>query len=146
CPGARETARRSLGWPTEGRILLTVRRLTARMGLDNLIRAMAVVRRAMPDVSLVIAGEGPMRESLGQMIEKLGLRDVVHLAGRVPAEALPMYYRAADLFVLPTAAAEGFGLATIEALACNVPAFGTPVGGTIEVLGRVNADLLFEDA
>jgi glycosyltransferase involved in cell wall biosynthesis len=145
CPGARDTARRALGWSAGGQILFTVRRLTARMGLDNLIRSMAEVRKTVPNVSLVIAGEGPMREALGQMIVELGLRDVVRLAGRVPAEELPTYYRAADLFVLPTAAAEGFGLATVEALACNIPAFGTPVGGTVEVLGRVNADLLFED-
>lgn len=146
CPGSREAARRSLGWPARGRVLFTLRRLTPRMGIENLIDAMAEVRSAVPDVSLVIGGDGPMRAEWAQRITRLGLGDRVRLAGRLPEEQLCTYYQAADLFVLPTAAAEGFGLVTIEALACNLPVFGTPVGGTLEVLRRVNPDLLFPDA
>jgi glycosyltransferase involved in cell wall biosynthesis len=116
------------------------------MGLENLIWAMSAVRDAVPGVSLVIGGDGPLRDTLRHMIEERGLQGSVRLAGRLPDEQLRTYYQAADLFVLPTAAAEGFGLVTVEALACNVPAMGTPVGGTVEVLRRVNPDLLFEDA
>jgi glycosyltransferase involved in cell wall biosynthesis len=145
-PGSREAARQALGWPAQGLVLFTLRRLTSRMGIENLIDAMAEVHRAVPGVSLVIGGDGPLREALIRQIADRGLQGVVRLAGRVPDEQLCTYYQAADLFVLPTAAAEGFGLVTVEALACNVPAFGTPVGGTVEVLRRVNPELLFEDA
>jgi len=51
----------------------------------------------------------------------------------------------ADLFVLPTLELEGFGLVTIEALASGVPVLGTPVGGTVEILEKLNPNLLFKD-
>ena len=51
----------------------------------------------------------------------------------------------ADLFVLPTLELEGFGLVTLEALASGVSALGTPVGGTVEILKKLNPKLLFRD-
>ena len=51
-------------------------------------------------------------------------------------------YRAADLFVLPTRALEGFGLVTVEALACGCPVVGTPIGATPEILGGLEPRLL----
>src|SRR5207249_11624167 len=54
--------------------------------------------------------------------------------GFIPDETLPSYYHAADVFVLPTRELEGFGLVTVEALACGTPVLGTPVGATPEVL------------
>jgi glycosyltransferase involved in cell wall biosynthesis len=61
----------------------------------------------------------------------------------VPREHLPFYYRSADLFLLPTLAIEGFGLATVEALASGVPAMGTRIGGTVEILKHIDDKLLF---
>ena len=51
-------------------------------------------------------------------------------------------FAAADLFVLPTLAYEGFGMATLEALACGTPVVGTPVGATPEILGPLDPRLL----
>jgi len=66
--------------------------------------------------------------------------------GFITEDDLPDYYRMADLFVLPTLELEGFGLITLEALASGVPVLGTPVGGTIEILSRLDPRYLFKDA
>ena len=58
---------------------------------------------------------------------------------------MPLYYQAADLFILPSRCLEGFGLVTLEALSCGTPVLGTPVGGTKEILGRLDKELLFKD-
>src|SRR5262249_6843879 len=144
-PGPREAARRRLGLPLDRPIVLTVRRLTPRMGLDRLIRAAALVADRVPECLLLIGGKGPWRPQLESLIAKLGLEGNVRLLGFIPDEALPLYYQAADLFVLPSIAAEGFGLVTLDALACDLPVLGTPAGGIVEVLSAIDPELLFPD-
>jgi glycosyltransferase involved in cell wall biosynthesis len=139
----RGEARRRLGLPQDRPLLLSVRRLYARMGLENLVQAMASVVQRHPQALLLIGGRGPLQGELERAIVARGLGENVRLLGYVADEALPMYYRAADLFVLPTAALEGFGLATLEALACGTPVLGTPVGGTVDILRGLDVGLLF---
>jgi glycosyltransferase involved in cell wall biosynthesis len=126
-------------------ILFTVRNLVKRMGLENLVEAMKMVVPNHPEVQLIIGGEGPLRQTLAQQIRCLGLDAHIFLAGFIEEQALPRYYRMADLFVLPTEALEGFGLVTVEAMAAGLPVVGTPVGGTIEILNRFDPSFLFRD-
>jgi UDP-N-acetylglucosamine 2-epimerase (non-hydrolysing) len=130
-PGDRTAARQRLGLDPSGEFLFTVRRLEPRMGLDSLLHALA-----LGDVgaSLAIAGTGSMRGQLEKLAAQLGLNGRVQFLGQVPDDELPDWYRAADAFVLPTAAYEGFGMVTAEALACGTPVVGTPVGATPELL------------
>jgi glycosyltransferase involved in cell wall biosynthesis len=79
---------------------------------------------------------------LERLVRDLDLKHAVTLAGFLPEEQLADYYRAADLFVLPTASLEGFGLVTVDALACGTPVLGTPVGATAEILEPLDARLL----
>jgi len=123
-------------------VLLTVRNLVPRMGLGTLIRAMVRVRQAIPHVQLLIGGSGPLRAELETQVKTLHLEGCVRFLGFVPEDALPDYYRAANLFVLPTARLEGFGLVTIEALASGTPVFGTRIGATEEILGALDPALL----
>jgi glycosyltransferase involved in cell wall biosynthesis len=104
------------------------------MGLENLIEAVAQVKAVFPDVFLAVAGRGRLEEELSQRCRWLGLDDDVSLLGFVDDDALVRHYQAADLFVLPSVAFEGFGLVTLEALACGTPVLGTPVGATPEIL------------
>lgn len=116
-------------------IFLTVRRLTPRMGHELLLEAFASVVENCPDARLYIAGDGPLRETLERKTTSLRIDDRTTFLGYVPDSDLPSAYATADLFVLPTTELEGFGLATLEALASGTPVIGTPIGGTVEVLG-----------
>jgi len=134
--GSREKNRERFGIGP-GPVALTVRRLVERMGIDLLIRAAAEV----PGLQVVIGGDGPLRAELEALAASLKVP--AKFLGYVKEEDLPFLYRAADLFVLPTRALEGFGLVAIEAMACGTPAMGTPVGAIPEVLGPLK--LLFDD-
>jgi phosphatidylinositol alpha-1,6-mannosyltransferase len=126
------------GEETEAPILLAVARLEARKGVQEAIRALALVRREVPAARLVVVGEGPYRRELERLSEALGLRDSVHFAGRISDEELAAAYRTASLLVFtPTPRAEqgereGFGIVCLEANACGCPvvAWASADGGT----------------
>jgi glycosyltransferase involved in cell wall biosynthesis len=131
-PGdGRRAARERLGLTTGRPLLLTVRRLEARMDAVALL-----------DVDLVIGGVGSLESELRAHTARRGMQERVRFAGRIADKALPDWYRAADAFVLPTVAYEGFGLVTAEALACGTPVVGTPVGATPELLAPLDARLV----
>ena len=141
----KKEIRKSLNIPEYKFILLTVRNLVPRMGLENLLEAIALVQERIKDVCCIIGGEGMLRNKLETQVKALQLEDVVSLHGFVPEEHLPLYYQMADFFILPTTALEGFGLITVEAMACGTPVLGTPVGGTREILNKFDPGFLFKD-
>jgi len=138
----RAGVRQGLGVPADAPVLLTVRNLEARMGLDLLLRAVALLRSRVPGLRLLVGGSGSLRGELEGLAASLGLGDHVRFLGFVPEADLPRYYQAADLFVLPTRELEGFGLVAAEALACGTPVVGTPVGAIPEVLAGLDPDLV----
>jgi glycosyltransferase involved in cell wall biosynthesis len=142
----RAAARAALGLGPRTPLLFTVRNLEARMGLDRLLEAMARVRYFHPHAHLVVAGTGSRADELRQQAAALGIDGIVDFVGFVDDARLVAYYQAADAFVLPTRELEGFGLVTVEALACGTPVLGTPVGATPELLGPLEPALLFRDA
>ena len=141
----RSALREALLLPADRPVLLTVRRLEARMGLDNLILAAGQIVERAPELDflLVIGGKGALQNKLEELVKQNDLKDKVRLVGVIPREHLPHYYRSADVFILPTLSIEGFGLVTVEALASGLPVLGTPVGGTVEILKGVDESLLF---
>ena len=141
----KREVRERLHLPREKTILLTVRNLVSRMGIENLIRAMQEIVKSMPDIVLIIGGTGPLKNDLSVMSRRLNLDHHIQFVGFIPEAALPEYYQSADIFVLPTVELEGFGLVTLEALASGTPVLGTPVGGTQEILSRFDSRFLFQD-
>ncbi len=106
-------------------LLLSVGRLRYYKGLDDLIRALP----AIPQARSVIVGSGPMETEWKELARSVGVADRVMFAGEVPDEALPLYYAASDIFVLPAnARAEAFGTVIVEALAAGKPVISTEVG------------------
>lgn len=141
---SRREARQALGWPLDRPIIVAVRRLVKRMGLEELIAAMVAVRQAVPDALLHIAGKGPLMGDLQTQIDQNGLGDHVRLLGYVSDDDLPRLYRAADLSVVPTASLEGFGLIAAESLAAGTPVLVTPVGGLPEVVADLSPSLVMK--
>jgi glycosyltransferase involved in cell wall biosynthesis len=139
---ARAAARAALGvapgWP----LILTARRLVRRVGIDILLEAFAILRGKGVAFSAIIAGDGAQRVALEGLCAALGLDAQVAFHGRMSDAELVERYRAADVFALPTRSLEGFGLATLEALACGTPVVATDVGATPELLGAVGGGLL----
>ena len=139
-PADREGARERLGVTAATRLVFTVRRLAPRMGLENLI-ASASLLDDVAGLRVAVAGGGRGVE-LTALRDRLGLEGRVDLLGYVSDADLALWHRAADLFVLPTVAYEGFGLATAEALASGTPVVGTRVGATPELLEPLDPRLL----
>jgi glycosyltransferase involved in cell wall biosynthesis len=139
----RGAVREELGIPHDRNVLLTVRDLEPRMGIEAFLEALA---RMSPERTLgIVGGTGPLSVTLAHEARRLGVDRLVRFVGHIPEDELPLYYQAADLFVLPTRAHEGFGLVTVEALACGTPVVATPVGATPEILGPLDPRLLSED-
>ncbi|MDP3244875.1 MAG: glycosyltransferase family 4 protein [bacterium] len=145
-PSDKKTAKEKLGLNAERPLILTVRRLTARMGLRELLYAAEIVKRYFAKVNFLVAGEGPLKETLVNEIGQLNLQGTVSFVGKVPLNDLPLYYQAADAFILPTAAFEGLGMATLEALASGLPVIGTPIGATPEILNKLSPALITKSA
>ena len=123
-----------------GLLVLTARRLEPRMGVENLVEALSLLDDER--VVLAVAGTGPSENEVARRARDLGLGDRVRLLGRVSEDDLRSLYAAADLFVLPSVAYEGFGMSTVEALAAGTPVLGTAVGATPEIVADLGADFV----
>jgi len=131
-PGSKEDARTTLGRDPHTRQLLYVGRLDPVKALDVLLDACRVLRDGEQEFEVNLVGEGPMRELLTAKARRLGLGDRIHFWGPLPLNQLPDWYRAADVFVLPSRS-EGVPNVLLEALACRTPFVATRVGGVPEV-------------
>jgi glycosyltransferase involved in cell wall biosynthesis len=140
-PIDRAVLRREMGLDA-GPIVFVMRRLVRRMGLEILLDAFARVRRELPDARLIVGGSGPLEGALRTQSASLGLQEAVSFTGRLSDVDLVRHYQCADLTVMPTVALEGFGLSTVESLACGTPVVGTTEGGTAEILGPFDQRLL----
>ncbi|MBW3620347.1 MAG: glycosyltransferase family 4 protein [Actinobacteria bacterium] len=135
-PNAVDVDRFARALPIPGDLpptLLFVGRLERRKGLEQLIRAMMILKPERPDVRLLIVGEGPERDRCQEMIPARLRSDVVFL-GRVDLDDLPRFYRSADLFVSPALGGESFGIVLLEAMAAGTPVVASDIPGYRSVL------------
>lgn len=143
-PMEKAKAREALGLEPSGRYILFVGRINERKGVRYLIEAMPAILRDYPSTRLLLVG-GIRRErifsDLKELIERLGIKERVCFLGGIPNERLPLFYNAADVFVLPSLT-EGLGLVLVEAAACNCPIIGTEVGGILDLMDTVKKGIL----
>jgi len=131
-------SRKKLGLSQTSKILLSVGRLEPIKGYDVLINALSFLNISDDfDVRLLIIGGDSKSqnelERLNSLKLKHGLSNQVNFLGAIDHDELPIYFSAADVFVMPSAY-ETFGIAALEASACNLPVIAPQVGGLKSVV------------
>lgn len=96
--------------------LLFAGRLDDHKGAARAIEVLTLVRPSIPTASLVVAGDGPLRQELQRLCRERGVEDAVTFLGAVPPEDMPAVYDRASVLLLPSAG-ESFGLVLVEAMA-----------------------------
>ena len=115
------------------RVVLAVGRLIYYKGFEYAIGAL----RQLPNVQLVIVGEGPLRRSLEALARSQGVADRVSFEGERLNEDVVPYYLASDVYVLPSIApSEAFGIVQIEAMACGLPVVNTQLPSGVPYVSR----------
>lgn len=127
----------------EGFVVVAARRLSRRMGLEDLIEAWARLGPG-PGDQLRVVGEGGLRTHLERLAESLGVQDRVAFLGGISDAELVREYQDATLSAVPSRSLEGFGLVALESLACGTPTVVTRVGGLVEHVGRQWPELVSE--
>ena len=116
------------------KIVFAVGRHVYYKGFEYLIHAMKAVRQ---DALLILGGTGPLSADLKALAAAEGLENRVVFAGRIPDEALPAYYHAADVFCLPSVEpSEAFGLVQVEAMACMKPVVCCELGTGVSYVNQ----------
>ena len=115
----------ALGQPLR---VLVARNLEPIYDNETALRAFALVLAKHPDAQLVVAGSGPLRDSLGQLAAALGIADSVTFTGRVDNAGMGALYRGADLMLNPSTV-DNMPNSVLEALASGVAVISTNVGG-----------------
>ncbi len=128
--------RRTIGIPEDSFVLLTVRRLVYKNGVDTLLESAKIAVEKNSHLLFLVIGSGPDHEKISAKIREYRLEKNFRLLGFVPDANLPHYYNAADLFVLPSKSGEGMPLVLLEAMACGLPVVATNVGGVPEIINR----------
>lgn len=122
-----------LNLPSDAKVILAAGRLHPQKGFADLVEAVTPLLQEFPGWYVVIAGEGPQRESLQAQIDHSGMGGRILLPGFV--DDLPGYFRAAQLFVLPSHW-EGMPNVLLQAMAAGVPVVATAVEGVDELLSE----------
>jgi glycosyltransferase involved in cell wall biosynthesis len=128
---ARLGVRQALGLSPQARVAANVAALVGHKDHATLVRAAALLVERCPDLHWVIAGEGPLRDSLERLRAELGLNDRVHFLGHIPEPT--GLIADADVFVM-SSRDEGLGTSVLDAMGLGIPVASTSAGGLPEML------------
>lgn len=114
-------------------IITTVGRLEARKGQDKVIELIPRLVQQYPTLRYLIAGSGPLEDTLKQRVDQLGIAEQVRFCGRISDSERAALLQRADIFAMPCRAVgdsvEGFGIVYIEAAMFGVPSLAGRLGG-----------------
>ena len=134
--------RSTLGWTDRNQVIGYVGRLVHVKGVDLLATAFRRISSDAPDARLLIVGSGPEETHIRPLLAQELSRGLVHIQPDVGHDALPEWYRAMDLMVMPSRY-ENLSNSAVEAIACGVPFLGSDIGGN-RMLVEAGAGWLFE--
>lgn len=150
-----DVAKARIGIPQERKLILYVGRIEPLKGIETLFRAIAILAKETPCLCdniciSIIGGEGENtdatrsaeEERLRELREQLELHDLVTFLGSKDQDALPYYYSAAYVVVVPSYY-ESFGMVAVEAMACGVPVIASKAGGLMYTIQDGLTGLLF---
>jgi D-inositol-3-phosphate glycosyltransferase len=136
-----DEAKAFVGTPTNEQMILFVGRIEPLKGVENLMRAIALMRQRgvsceIPHYLIVIGGDPDSDEQkmtaemarLKQLCGELNICDMILFIGKRSQDILPYYYSAAELLVMPSHY-ESFGMVALESMACGTPVVASRVGG-----------------
>ena len=123
--------REALGVPEGVPLVGSIGALVGHKDHGNLVSALAIALKDVPDLHLAIAGEGALRPAIEARIAELGVGDRVRLLGH--RDDAPRVLRALDVYV-SSSWSEGLGTSVLEGLACGVPVVATLAGGAAEMV------------
>lgn len=109
--------------------------LSNRKGPVYLIRAVPLIKKELPDVKVFIIGKGPQKDFLIKEAVKLGVEKNIEFLGFLPQEALPGYYRAATVTIIPSLL-EGFGITALESMAIGTPVIASDIEPLVSLIGK----------
>jgi phosphatidylinositol alpha-1,6-mannosyltransferase len=121
-------------------VIVNVGRLVPRKGQDRLIQALPLVREKIPNVHLLLVGDGGYRKTLEKLVQEREVKDIVTFVGRVSYGELPDYFRCGDIFAMPSRSrmagleVEGLGIVYLEASGCGLPVIAGNSGGAPDAL------------
>ncbi|MDD3718887.1 MAG: glycosyltransferase family 4 protein [Actinomycetota bacterium] len=127
----------------DSRMIFFVGRLVYEKGVQTVIEAMPRVLQEFPDLRFLVAGTGAHVRALQVMIDEFGLGEKIKLLGFVDAEKLPMFYKCADITVVPSIY-EPFGMVVLEAMVAGCPVIVADTGGLKEIVVHEETGLCFK--
>ncbi len=127
----KSTLKKELGWDPEAPLIGTAASLHERKGLKYLITAYTDMKKEVPRLKLVIAGEGPQEKELKELVERIGMENDIRFLGF--RKDMPNILAALDVFILPSLL-EGLGVALLEASGAGVPVVASNTGGIPDVV------------
>ena len=145
-PGDRKRFRSHFGISEDRPVALFVGRIAHEKNIEFLLRMVIELRKRMPNVLLLVAGEGPAANCIAGQIDSLGVNANVRMLGNMDrGQTLRDCYRAADIFVFASRT-ETQGLVLLEAMAQGLPVVSTAVMGTADVLAGMQGATVAQES
>jgi len=142
-PLTKEKSREILDLPQDSELILFFGSLVEYKGPDILLKAFKLVKDVVPTAKLIFAGRGHMDVQLKEAAKQMKISDDVIFTGFVEDTEKPLYYKAADIFCLPsTTLAESFGIVNLEAMAAGIPIVSSNLGGIPDIVKNGENGLL----
>jgi len=141
-PYSKAECRKKLGFLDKEYIILFIGSLSPHKSPDVLLRTMPALKQKMPNIRLIIVGEGVLKNQLKITSKELCVENEVNFVDYVDnQQRKAMLYKSSDVFVLPSTQ-ESFGIVILEAMASGIPVIATAIGGITNLIQDGQTGLL----